>query len=387
LNDQIEHAVRIMESFARDTGLSDPTQTPRRYLWTDAFAVCNFFQLAKSSGDEHYRTLALALIDQVHDVLGRHHPDSDRQGWLSGLDNGEARQHPTIAGLRIGKKLNERGIGEPFDEQREWDRDGQYFHYLTKWMHALNVAFEETGNPDSLRWAVELAHTAFAAFSYSVGPAQPKRMYWKMSVDLSRPLVPSMGQHDPLDGLLTFLELECNRSEAEDAGLTLASEIAALELMCAGQSWATTDALGIGGLLADTWKYLQIRQRGVSTDALSVARLIDDITWSVQQLLRENSLALPAEYRLAFRELGLAIGLQAIDRVFHAVAAHPEYVPKADQADKQRDFLMRIAPLHTDIEAFWLASGNQRAASWREHLDINRVMLASSLVPDRLLMI
>ena len=28
-------------------------------------------------------------------------------------------------------------------------------------------------------------------------------MYWKLSIDLSRPLVASMGQHDPLDGLVT----------------------------------------------------------------------------------------------------------------------------------------------------------------------------------------
>ena len=33
-------------------------------------------------------------------------------------------------------------------------------------------------------------------------------MYWKMSIDLSRPLVASMGQHDPLDGFVTCAELD-----------------------------------------------------------------------------------------------------------------------------------------------------------------------------------
>jgi hypothetical protein len=42
-----------------------------------------------------------------------------------------------VGGLRIGKPLKERGANEPIDESLEWDRDGQYFHYLTKWMHAL----------------------------------------------------------------------------------------------------------------------------------------------------------------------------------------------------------------------------------------------------------
>ena len=48
---------------------------------------------------------------------------------------------------------------EPFDERLEWDRDGQYFHYLTKWMHALCQAAFFVG--DAPRWAVELGRVAF----------------------------------------------------------------------------------------------------------------------------------------------------------------------------------------------------------------------------------
>ena len=376
-----------MERFAHDTGLTNALETPKRYLWTDAFAVCNFFQLAKSTGKRDYQRLALSLIDQVHAVLGRHHPDSGQQGWISGLDDSEAAKHPTIAGLRIGKTLNERALDDAFDERREWDRDGQYFHYLTKWMHALNVAYEETRNVDFLRWAVELAHTAFARFSYAVGPGQPKRMYWKMRVDLSEPLIPSMGQHDPLDGLLTFLELDSNRLEVENSGLTLAAEIHELERMCTDRSWATSDALGIGGLLGDAWKYLQLRQRGHATSALNINTLVDDMTWSLQRFLQENTLNLPATYRLAFRELGLAIGLQAIPRISDASAAHLEYLSQQERVDRQYDFLTRITPLHTAIEQFWLEPGNQQVASWHDHLDINRVMLASSLTPERFLTI
>jgi len=32
-------------------------------------------------------------------------------------------------------------------------------------------------------------------------------MHWKMSIDLTRALVPSMGQHDPLDGYISNLQL------------------------------------------------------------------------------------------------------------------------------------------------------------------------------------
>lgn len=45
-------------------------------------------------------------------------------------------------------------------------------------------------------------------------------MYWKMSIDLSSPLVPSMGQHDPLDGLITYLQLQATAPlDAALAGL------------------------------------------------------------------------------------------------------------------------------------------------------------------------
>lgn len=38
-------------------------------------------------------------------------------------------ERPLLGGLRIGKPLED-GAG--------WDNDGQYLHYLTKWMFALN---------------------------------------------------------------------------------------------------------------------------------------------------------------------------------------------------------------------------------------------------------
>ena len=35
----------IMLEFASNTGLESAAVTPRRYLWTDGFAVCNFLEL------------------------------------------------------------------------------------------------------------------------------------------------------------------------------------------------------------------------------------------------------------------------------------------------------------------------------------------------------
>src|SRR5690242_14673304 len=151
-----------------------------RYLWTDAFAVFNYLDLGR-------KDLALELVSDVHRSLGK-----TRDGeWLPGA----SEEHPTRGGLRIGKKLPERRPGERFDERLEWDRDGQYFHYLTRWMDALDRVARTTGEARFNRWARELLEVAWRKFRQPSG-----RLAWKMSVDLSRPLIASTGQHDALDG-------------------------------------------------------------------------------------------------------------------------------------------------------------------------------------------
>ena len=115
----------LMAGFAGRTGLTGDG-APTRYLWTDAFALCNYLGLYTSTGGAHYRDLAQRLIEQVHRVLGRHRPDDPRTGWLSGLGDEAAPQHPTAGGLRIGKSLPERDPDERYEPELEWDRDGQY---------------------------------------------------------------------------------------------------------------------------------------------------------------------------------------------------------------------------------------------------------------------
>lgn len=142
-----EPAREFMQDFARATGLAPAGDHPRRYLWTDAFAVCTYLGLFRKTGRTDCRELALRLIGQVHHNLGRHRDDDVRTGWISDLTSGEGVMHPTARGLRIGKSLPERGPAEPYNEQKEWDRDVQYYHYLTKWMHTLSLAWRGTGNP------------------------------------------------------------------------------------------------------------------------------------------------------------------------------------------------------------------------------------------------
>jgi hypothetical protein len=387
-HDTWQSTIRVlMAEFAARSGLDPAAKSPRRYLWTDAFAVCNFLELYRRTNDEKFRDLALRLVDQVHTILGRHRDDDPRTGWISGLDEEEGWRHPTIGGLRIGKELNERGPGEPFDERLEWERDGQYYHYLTKWMHALNRVSRVTGEAACNVWALELAKTAHSRFTSLPPRGGRKRMAWKMSIDLSRPLVPSMGQHDPLDGLVTFSQLQATarREFAGTAAPRLDAEILDLAGICIGRSLATDDPLGIGGLLFDACRMAQLRcleafePAGLLADVLEAARL------GLESFAVRNPLRLPAEYRLAFRELGLAIGLQGVEKMRKLVGQHPGAF--APSVPPLVEALERYAPLGETIEGFWTVGRNRDGASWNEHREINSVMLATSLAPEGFLTI
>jgi hypothetical protein len=389
-NTPIATARALMDEFATLTGLSPTVKlSPRRYLWTDAFAVCNFLGLSHYTRDEAYTHLALRLVDQVHTVLGRHREDDPRSGWISGLDEVEGTMHPTKGGLRIGKELNERRPDDPLDERLEWDRDGQYYHYLTKWMHALNRVSRVTGDATYNRWAIELAKTAHAGFTYVPSFGGSKRMYWKMSIELTYPLVSSMGHHDPLDGLITYHQLqETAAKESKKSPLPdLSAEIADMAAICKGKSWATDDPLGIGGLLMDAFKVGQLiaSEHFKRTDLLDI--LLDSSLEGLVSYGRERPLRLPAGYRLAFRELGLSIGLRAVEMLRWLITQNPSPFQKTPLLLARIDGLMQYAPLKEEIEMFWLQSGNREANTWTEHRDINMVMLATSLAPNGFLKI
>ena len=368
--------------FARLTGLSPVSSSSQRYLWTDAFAVCNFLGIYKETGEEKFKDLALHLVAQVHSRLGRHRNDDSRTGWLSGLDEQEGSLHPTKGGLRIGKKLKERRPSEPLDERREWDRDGQYYHYLTKWMHALNSVTRVTGDFTYNRWALELARSAHAGF-VTASPGGSKRMHWKMSIDLSYPLVPSMGLHDPLDGLITYTQLQATAAEdPERTAKELSGEITDMARMCQGKDWATDDPLGIGGLLSDAFWVTQLAVKGCFTGTDLLAVLLDASLAGLLAFGREDVLRLPADYRLAFRELGLSIGLEAVERLSGFIERNERAFSKERELKLQTKALKQYEGLTEAIDRFWLEPEHQGARSWTEHQEINMVMLATSLAPD-----
>jgi hypothetical protein len=364
-------AAELMSAFASRTGLLPALENQQRYLWTDAFAVCNFLELLARTGDELYRRCATTLIDQVHQVLGRYRGDDSRQGWISGLDEQTGQRHPTKGGLRIGKPLRERQLDEPIDERLEWDRDGQYLHYLTKWMHALCRAGFATSDSAYVAQGLELAAAAFNGFVRRAASGDVVGIYWKMSTDLSRPLTYAMGLHDALDGLITFREVQHASSKIRLKAEVpdLAPAVESLSKLCRKRDWITTDPLGIGGLLFDACRLSQLH--GGDADPELLEQLTDASEKSLRAFLASPSLRRSSSQRLAFRELGLAIGLIAAPTIIDlAPRTREQYRSLADQ-----------------IVHAWLPLAHSPDELWQAHRDINDVTLATALIPETFLSI
>src|SRR5206468_526652 len=101
-----------------------------------------------------------------------------------------------------------------------------------------------------------------------------KRMYWKMSIDLSRPLVPSMGQHDALDGHVACLEAEAAAVRLSAAGPSLREDAAELASMIEPRALASGDPLGTGGLLMDASLLDQLAVEGTAREDALVDTLL-----------------------------------------------------------------------------------------------------------------
>ena len=360
-----------MHAFGERTGVTSNAPA-RRYLWTDAFAVCNYLALHQQTGAALWLERVHQLISHVHHVLGRHRPDDRRTGWISGLDEVDGARHPTAGGLRIGKPLPERGRTDRPDERIDWDRDGQYYHYVTRWLHALTRTSRVTADSELLRYAVELASVAHRAFCHEV--AGEKRLYWKLSIDLSQPVVSSMGQHDALDGLAVTAAIAAEQPQ------DLQGPLRDLRDMCTQRGWATSDALGIGGLLTDALILAQLIGAVPEVSAQLLERVLRDAARSLDLVTMGRYMEDPAHSRLPFRELGLSLGLAAVERLDEM--RRRGTLPGAANVAASMDALVRHVPLRTQIEAFWLEPAHQRVDTWRDHEDINAVMLATSVLPD-----
>ncbi len=123
-----------------------------------------------------------------------------------------------------------------------------------------------------------------------------------MSTDLTRPLVSSMGQHDPLDGFVTYHELHLaamqDFGQPPQSGLTAAS--ADMAGICREMSLSTDDPLGIGGLLSDAMRIVQLTIKRGSPYGNLLESLLDAGLRGVDYFKRGNTLKFRPDIVLPF---------------------------------------------------------------------------------------
>jgi len=210
-----------------------------------------------------------------------------------------------------------------------------------------------------------------------------------MSIDLSRPLVSSMGQHDPLDGFVTYSELlaAATRDFGESPPFDLRAEIAEMREICRGIDLVTIDPLGIGGLLFDASRIGQLTVVGGLKDDGLLETVVEAALMGMEAFVKGETLDSPAERRLAFRELGLSIGLSAAEELLRLIDEKPGTFSRRDPLKGLVEELVDYSPLRKVIERFWMYDRNREARTWADHWEINMVMLATSLAPGRFLTI
>ena len=116
-------------------------------------------------------------------------------------------------------------------------------------MHLNNTSIV-TGDKKYIKWAMELAKTAHKKFTYLPNQGIRKRMYWKMSIDLTRALVPSMGQHDPLDGYVTYNEIQNemdNLDLVDNNEKPLTNEMEDMKKICHGHVYGNKGSIWFRG--------------------------------------------------------------------------------------------------------------------------------------------
>ncbi|TFY60967.1 hypothetical protein EVJ58_g4817 [Rhodofomes roseus] len=295
-----------------------------RYLWTDAFGVLNFLTLGTLTHNPTYTTLAARLIDRVHDVLGRTRDGTQR---LPGATDA----HPLRGGLRIGK------VGD--EDDPSGDGDGQYHHYLTIWMFALNRTALATHDPRYNDLAIELAKAIHPRFVRERDSERP-RMYWKMSVDMSRPMVRSEGNLDPIDGYVVYSLLQ--RTNKANPSV-LAQEVREYKkiLDTKWRRYVSNDPLDLGMTLWTAHWFDGEEEWATELTNRAVA--------CTRVLFEDGYYDQSRAYRLAFREFGTGLGIRC-----HTETRQKELSPEEENWDAYMEQILSVwepdlesGPTHT----------------------------------------
>ena len=149
----------------------------------------------------------------------------------------------------------------------------------------------------------------------------------------------------------------------------------------AGTNLLTDDPLGIGGLLADAYRLAQLLRVRPGDNPL-LGLVVGAASNGLARYLARQPFSRPPGERFAFRELGLAIGLQAVPRLWCVLERDAASLDAQPALRMAMDMLVGQVPLARTLIDTWREVERAPVASWRAHEDINAVMLATALLPD-----
>jgi len=115
--------------------------------------------------------------------------------------------------------------------------------------------------------------------------------------------------------------------------------------------------------------------------------LLDAALSGLATYKRRGPWDLTSNYRPAFRELGLTVGLRAAGKLQEWIRDNPFLPEESETLRGHIDALIPYLPFIKKMENFWLDPDNRKTPNWLDHGDINGVMLATSLAPDGFLLI
>jgi hypothetical protein len=151
-----------------------------------------------------------------------------------------------------------------------------------------------------------MAKAVLFRFITNVSAKRPK-MFWKLSMDLSQPIVDSEGNLDPIDGYVTYTRLQ----ETSDDHHVLDEELAALKKIVDDkvENYSSSDVLDLGMML---WTvHWLVPQPTWPVSALWPAKLQHRVFEHLFVAIKNFRLFyLSKEKRLACREFGAALGLR-----------------------------------------------------------------------------
>lgn len=141
--------------------------------------------------------------------------------------------------------------------------------------------------------------------------------------------------------------------------------------------------MGIGGLLSDALRVAQLIIKPSNSFDLEI--LLEDLLTSaligLESYVQNNPPDFPAVYRLAFQEMGLSIGIKGVGYLDSLIESNKDKFKEHHFLRRRVEALQKYIPLGVSLENFWLKDEHRKSNTWKEHREINMVMLATSLVP------